>query len=486
MAGVITANGFSSKSFQQCRDDLVAIFREVWHDINTDSASPSGQLIDTLSTQEAYLWQAIQEVYMSSSPTTATDMSLDFLADQKNLIRYQHQIASAQILIYYISSEDIFLDAGFEVASEREGWIFQTTNDYALNKQGVSKMFIQADADFANERVFQLDDVLSLISFYEEDELEALNYLKQVLEHRGYECVIHSTEEPPDIDFDFNGRPVLEITSNAPVSFLDNTWAGFFHLVLAKSINVFRNDPTPDAVSIGRLSRIMKPNDKILKAYNPAVSFKGRLRETNSELRRRMEKQLIDGLATLDAIDFNLQNILDVTFVRVTQHFNTPLVANTSSRNYIHILIEGGDEQDIKATIAKVKAAGVPTLKTSEYSIGGYYEATREEIWFDRPTNVDIELMVRFTYNLNEATILNYETIIAKNFIEFLQNSIQISGLLAANRFLQVLYSYPGFGSSWCNVRRKGEEEWQKEIIVADNERLVLGINDIFWEHRET
>jgi hypothetical protein len=487
MAGAITSNGFKGKSFQQCRDDLVAIFRDVWHDINTDSASPSGQLIDVLSIQEAYLWQAIQEVYMSSSPSTATDMSLDFLADQKNLTRFQHQIASAQILIYYISAEDIDLETGFEIASEREGWIFQTTSNYVMNKQDVSKMFIQANADFTNERLFQLDDNLSLISFYEENELEALNHLKDEMERRGYNCVVHSAETSPAIDFDFNGKPTLEITSNSPVSFLDNTWAGFSHLILAKSINVFRNNPTPDAIDIGRLNRIMKPVDAILKAYNPEVSFRGRLRETNSELRERMSKQQINGLATFDALEFNLlYGVSDVAFVRLSRHLNTPFGENHAPNNYIHILVEGGNDSEIISTIARVKAAGIPTLKTSEDSIGGYYEPTREEIWFDRPVNIDIELIVRFTYNLNEATILNYENIIAKNFIDFLQNlNKTMPRLLVANKFLQVLYSYPGFGSSWCSVRKKGETEWQKEIAVEENKRLVLGINDIFWERRE-
>jgi len=472
--GVITSNGFKGKSFQQCRDDTVALFRQRWHDINTDSASPSGQLIDILSIQESYLWQGIHEVYMASSPSTATDMSLDFLADQKNLIRYQHQIASAQILLYYVSAEDISIDAGFEVASEREGWIFLTRDNYVLNKQGVSKMFIQADADFTNERMFQLDDNLPLIFFIEENELNALDLLSAAMRHRGYECTLHSAGNPPAINFDFNGRPVLEISSNSPVSFLDNAWAGFVHLILAKNVNLFRNEPTPYAVDISRLNRIMKPVDAILKAYNPEVSFKGRLRETDSEIRQRMTKQQINGLATFNAIEFNLRNVLDVIFARVNQ-----------GQGYIHILVEGGSDSDILATIARVKAAGIHTIKTSDDSVGGYYEQTREELWFDRPVNVDIELIVYFSYNANEATIANYESIIGKNFIEFLQGAIQISGLLAANKFLKVLYSYPGFGAAWCNVRRKGETEWHKEISVEENERLVLDINDIFWERRE-
>jgi len=472
--GVITSNGFKGKSFQQCRDDTVALFRQRWHDINTDSASPSGQLIDIISTKESFLWQAIHDVYMASSPSTATDMSLDFLADQKNLLRYQHQIASAQILLYYISAEDIALDAGFEVASEREGWIFLTRDNYVLNKQGIIKMFIQADADFTNERMFQLDDNLPLIIFSEERETEALDLLKAAMEKRGYECTLHSAGNPPAINFDFNGRPILEITANSPVSFSDTTWIGFSHLILAKNINVFRNDPTPDAVDIGRLNRIMKPVDEILKAYNPEISFKGRLRETNSELHKRMAKQQINGLATFNAIEFNLYNVADVTFARVKQ-----------GQGYIHILVEGGSDSDILATIARTKAAGIPAIKTSDDSVGGYYEQTREELWFDRPVNVDIELIVYFSYNANEATIANYESIIGKHFIEFLQGAIQISGLLAANKFLKVLYSYPGFGAAWCNVRRKGETEWHKEISVEENERLVLDINDIFWERRE-
>jgi uncharacterized phage protein gp47/JayE len=485
MAGAITPNGFQAKSFQQCRDDLVNLFHEVWHDINTDSASPSGQLIDILSTQEAYLWQAIQEVYMASSPTTATDMSLDFLADQKGLTRFQHQVASAQILVYYASATNILLAAGFEVASERDGWIFQTTNDYALNEQGIRKMFIQADANFANERIFQLDDGLPIISISEENELESLRDLKVTLEQRGFVCELWSNEHLHQLDFDFGNRPVLEITANPSITLLTSTWVGFRHTVLAKIATVYRDEPTTVAVDAGKLNRIVNQIDGVLKVYNTTLSNKGRLKEADSELRQRMVKLQLNGLATMGALEFNLlDGVLGVTFVKISQKFNTPFDENHASNNYIHILIEGGEEADIVATIARVKAAGVATFKTSENSLGGYYDGTREEIWFDRPANVHIELRVYFTYNLQEATIANYGTVIGQSFVEFLQSTARVSGVLVANKFLQVLYSYPGFGASWCNIRKMGETEWRKEIQIAENERPVLNFNSIVWEQR--
>jgi uncharacterized phage protein gp47/JayE len=422
---------------------------------------------------------------MSSSPTTATGMSLDFLADQKGLTRFQYQAANAQILIHYTSAKDISLEAGFEVASEREGWIFKTENDYVLNRNSVSKMFIQATANFVGERRFQLDDNLPIVAITEADELASLNYLKTAMEARGYLCTLWSAVQPPQLDFDFEGRPVLEITASRAVTLLTASWVGFNHVLLAKTANVYRSDPTPNAVDIGKLNGIMQQVEGILKIHNPAISSKGILRESDSELRQRMVRHNINGLATIEALEFNLLNgVLGITFAKVSQVFNTPFGKAHAHGNYIHILIEGGEEDDIVSTIAKVKAAGIPTLKTSENSLGGYYEGTREEIWFDRPVNVNIELRVYFTYNMQEATISNYEAVISQNFIEFLQNSSQNSKFLIANKFLRVLYSYPGFGASWCSVRKKGETKWQKEIQIAENERPVLNFDDVHWEQR--
>jgi hypothetical protein len=485
MSGTITPNGFESKSFQQCRDDLVNLFRETWHDINTDSASPSGHVIDILSVQESYIWQALQEIYNSASPSRATGMALDFLADQNGLTRFQHERADALLWVFYASSDAINLPIAWQIASEINGWIFETDSEHLLDLNFASVIFIQAESDFGEERKFQLDDGMPLISVYQVNEFSALEDLKDELESRGYLCTIHAANNPPDIDFDWKGKPTLEIMANPARSLMADEWNGFKHLVLAKRINAYREIPTRDAIEEKKLNRIMKKIDGVLNAYNISSTGKGRIKETDSELYRRIVHFRIGGLATLDAIQFNLLNgVLGVTFARVSQKFDTPFGVSGSHINCIHVLIDGGNESDIMASIARTKAAGIPTLKTSSATQGGYFEETDEYIWFDRPQNIEIQLRVLFSLNQQEATVAGFTSLINQDFIDFLQKSQDAGSVIVANKFLSVLYKYPGFGASWCHVRKKESTEWEKELNIQNDERPILNYDDIVWEQR--
>jgi len=483
----ITANGFVAKNFKECKDDLILLFRKIWPELNIDSASPSGQLIDLLSRQEHSLWQAIQDVYNASNPNTAANISLDYLANQKNITRFQKERANALIQVFYDSSVHLELPANFEVSSRREGWIFATDESLSLDIFSISAAYITAEDNFIGVRQFQIMDGLPLITITgQEGAQEALQSLQSVLASRGYECQLFTAQPPTDFDFDFESAPILEIQFQSSRSLMTVNWMGFQHRVLAKRIFAYRNEPTATAVIAGMLNRMISPPDGVLAAFNTQISSRGRNRETDTELRERMTRRVVSGLATKKSIEFHVLNdVAGVTFVKVSTMFNTPFVEG--KKNMIHVLVEGGIEADIVAKIAEVKGAGIYTYNQDENTLGGYYEGTGEEIWFDRPRNVAIQLKVIFSYDGTEAVIGGFQAAIGLDFIEFLHQIQTIGNRLIANKFLKVLYSYPGFGASWCNLKRADESEdmWRKELDLTSFERAVLEFSSIVWELRE-
>lgn len=88
MPNILDENGLQIKSFNEVKEDLSAGMREIYgNDINIDSNTPDGQLINILSQTIIDLLEIILQVYNSFDPDTAVGTVLDQRVALNNIVR---------------------------------------------------------------------------------------------------------------------------------------------------------------------------------------------------------------------------------------------------------------------------------------------------------------------------------------------------------------------------------------------------------------
>lgn len=88
MPNTLDENGLQIKSFNEVKEDLTTGFRNIYgNDINVDSNSPDGQLINILAQAVIDLLELIQQVYNSFDPDLAIGTTLDERVALNNIKR---------------------------------------------------------------------------------------------------------------------------------------------------------------------------------------------------------------------------------------------------------------------------------------------------------------------------------------------------------------------------------------------------------------
>jgi uncharacterized phage protein gp47/JayE len=83
----VTPTGFNTKSFNSVRASILQKLYEAFGTIRVDEESIWGQLSGVFTEPTANEWLAIEAVYNSLNPNTATDFSLDNIAAYIGLIK---------------------------------------------------------------------------------------------------------------------------------------------------------------------------------------------------------------------------------------------------------------------------------------------------------------------------------------------------------------------------------------------------------------
>jgi len=130
MAG-LDENGFTPKTLAEIQTELQAELEEnlanVGEIVNATPSSRFGQLIDIFSSQMSEAWDALQDVYNSYYPLTATGSSLDEANSITNVPRLSAKSSQAQV--YLIG------DLGTLIPQTRLITVTGTTNDFLLSSK---------------------------------------------------------------------------------------------------------------------------------------------------------------------------------------------------------------------------------------------------------------------------------------------------------------------------------------------------------------
>ncbi len=135
MPNTLDENGLQIKTFNEVKQDLTTSFREIYgNDINIDSNTPDGQLINILSQTVIDLLELIQQVYNSFDPDFAIGTVLDQRIALNNIKRKGGTYSYTNIDVITTSSctlnglNTVDIESAFTVSdSQGNQWVLSAT-----------------------------------------------------------------------------------------------------------------------------------------------------------------------------------------------------------------------------------------------------------------------------------------------------------------------------------------------------------------------
>lgn len=424
----LTEKGFKAKRLA----DVIAgvnsrIADQLGVQISTEANSVFGQLIGVLSFEVADLWEQAELVYNAMYPHTASGLSLDNAAalagitpiaaekttvictcygTQGTQIPYGAQISSAtnSNILFNCVDANAYIDAnrasdvGVTIASVSAG------TAYGVNIDGTLYSYT-ATAD---------DNVASVLT--------------QIAALFAFDSITATVN-----------NDVLQITSNNQSETFDislsNTSFGYigspakFEAATAGAI-------TP---AIGDLSQIVTVYAGWDSVSNNVAANTGRLAESDTALRQRWNGSLYArSVAMVDSIAAALLTLNGVTVARVYENDSDETDDEGRPPHSIEAVVNGGDADEIGATIWEKKAAGIDTFGSQSVNVKDS-QGFIHTINFNRPIPVYVWLNVEITEYPEEALPPDATTVITEALTEY-GETLTVGNDVILQRFIGAIY----------------------------------------------
>jgi uncharacterized phage protein gp47/JayE len=153
----------------------------------------------------------------------------------------------------------------------------------------------------------------------------------------------------------------------------------------------------PVRANANTLTVIASPVAGFSAPNNPEDADLGSPAETDASLRQRWEQQLARrGSGTVDAILADLLQVPGVTSARVYEN-DTPATVDGIPGHAFEVVILGGDDPDIAASIFASKPAGIQAFGSTVETVTDT-QGVDHSIGFSRPVDVDVTVTVTIKY----------------------------------------------------------------------------------------
>jgi len=379
MAFGLTSDGFTPKSLNDTKaEQELALQGAFGPNINLEPSSVFGQLVGIYSEQAADVWALLLAVYWTQYPDTANGVALDRICAINNIER---QPATAT----------------------------QTT---ALLKgtDGTTVPAASAATDTANNRVYSLAAAVEL----DKAAATAARVTVATVEADDYTVTIDGTPYTYSAggsdtvgDILAGLQPLLNAISgitattlNEGVELAADTLGSTFSIAVTANLTLasvgsvgtfIANEAGPTPLPAEALTEINTPVAGWASVTNPQAGIVGQLRETDESLRLRRQRARDNDL--LGALE-NLPNVTDARTV-----FNEGTTTNSDGvpRQHLWAIVEGGTGEDIVATIAQYKAAGIGTYGALEATTTSPVSGELVTYKYQRPTYLEPDIEVTYT-----------------------------------------------------------------------------------------
>lgn len=380
MAYGVTPDGFVRPRLPEIRQEVIADLRArlraqgLPDDIETRPDSVTGLLIDTFAEREAALWEMGEGVYYAMYPGSASGVSLDRSVSFTGVRRLTDEPSRGYVVAYGAAGTHI--PAGAQIRNRIDQSLWFAPNGVTIAMGAVADATIVPVV--ANETVYTVtldgtpysytSDATATIS-------EILAGLVAALSTSGVQVSSNGAALRLWID----GRQAFSLALTASIALNE----------IGSPMLVETLEPSAQGADAGDLNGIVTRVDGWDRVNNLQAASAGRRAENDAELRARYPTGLFRlGAATPPSIAPNIRDrVQGVQAVRVFRNDSDFVDEVGRLPHSIHVVVEGGLDDEIAEAIFRVKAAGIDTNGAVEIGVIDD-EGAIQPIRFDRPAPV--------------------------------------------------------------------------------------------------
>jgi uncharacterized phage protein gp47/JayE len=375
----VTPAGFVRPRLPEIRVEIIEAMRAnlrakaLPDDIETRPDSVMGVVIDTFADREAALWEMGEGVYYAMYPGSAVGASLDRSVSFSGVKRLQAERSRAYVVAYGLQSTVV--PAGAQIRHRSTQNIWETAAAVTISAAAAADVRVVPAVQGNATYTITVDaSPYSYTSGGSATIGQILGGLLAALANSGLQV----SSDGAALRLVSTATLAVNITLTANLSFSEIGSA-----VLAQTV-----DTIPELAEPGDLDTIVTLTPGWTRVSNLQAGAVGRFQETDAQLRARYRLGVFRfGAGTLPSIGPNLLNdVPGIIDIRVFDNKTDVVDADGRKPHSIHVIVDGGIDDDLAQAIYKYKGGGIDTngavVKTLNTPEG------QQIIQFDRPTAV--------------------------------------------------------------------------------------------------
>lgn len=440
--------------------------------VPVDSSSVLGRILQ-ISAETDYLQEeAIQELFASLSPNSATYRNLDKIVQLKDMKRKQSSMGTTSLILYgdinvtvgqssiissKVTGDQFSLDSEITFKNTAANGVeFETIN---LDVDGTIIINYTLSSDISSNAPITIKTIAGLTKE------EAANFIKINIEGFSSKLKVEITNE-----FNIQIKPIqLGLLGDFYVSGNARIIRSF---VPANATSLYEvGSQEPDSITT-----IQSPTYGWRGVTNPFTSIESRPIESDDQLRMRFFKGT-GSLATghLVAMYTALYDVDGVTYVSIKENtFGKDALDGRTSHGFA-VIVYGGNDQDIAEAIEKTRPVGVPMNGNVTIPVNNYYNHT-SNVKFSRPVQVAIKIKIGLDIFDDFPTTGVAE--IKRSIIDYFNNMTFGEDLILSRLYIPI-QSVNGVGVKTIQIAKVGEEYGSDNIEIAYNEVVTISYEDI-------
>jgi len=478
----VTPEGFRRPTLQEILEQYQDLAREIIGPVNFGPESAIGQQISIQAEREDRAWAALESVYLSQYPNTASGRSLDNAVQLTGITRLPATRTIGQAALIGIPGTAIPLGTQASVASTNA--IFELVNTTIINPLSALQAFI-AVIDVQPETDYTVIVNGTPYTYQSSVSPNVNQIIDGLVSQMPSEIVSASNVTTP-------AQGLFLITANFVSSFSVITSSNLQTQQVGTPAQMRALETGPTLALAGTLNAIVNPVVGWQAIINYTDFPVGRNQETNSELRFRRQQSLqVVGSSTVEAIRSRLiQNVTDVLAVSIVENRLDVVDGDGRPPHSYEAVVSGGVDAEVAQEIWQTKPAGIETHGDVEVIVSDS-QGGSHPIRFSRPidryvwVNVEIDLNGVGTYPEGG------ENIIKENIVAYGQ-SLGVSDNILIQALFGPVYQVPGINNATIeiatsaapNIYPSGEFDdvnisiGSTEISVWAVERIEVTVND--------
>jgi uncharacterized phage protein gp47/JayE len=469
----LTTEGFVPKRLEDIINSLKARSATTFGaNINTEDDAVLGQLIDVISGEFVSLWELAEAIYNGFVPSSAEGAQLDDVCEIVGVSR--QPATSSRVYVTLTGDIGTVIPGGTVFSKSADNAQFASDTAAEIDITGLNGAITsQVASAVGNYNTTINGNTVTYVSATTDPAVIAAGIADAINNDPVSNLVVSATHNVSD---DTVTIRTLDIRTTASFTVSANQQ---FNQGLVPTLTL-SVEQAPISAPLTTIDTIDTPVPGLNEVINEEVAVLGRLVETDTELRiRRAESLRLAGAATPDAIRAAVGNVSGVSSVQVVENQTDVVDGDGRPPKSFEVIVEGGVDEDIAQVIWDNKPAGIATYGTTGPIQAFDSEGQAQDIFFSRPTSVDIEVEVDYSLYSEETPPIGIETAIAEAVLEY-GNSLEIGVDVIPQRFYGSIYaSANGIGEIEVRARIAPNPFSTDTIPIAGSERSSFNLGSI-------